>query len=280
MTGTRPRVGVELSAETYWRERASEYASRIEGPYHRHRLAVVDRLLAGVELAGSTCVDLGCGEGVLLERLARSGARVTGLDIDDAMIASARRRLAAAGVAADLRTAGVEGLEELAADSVDLLLALNVAAYFSSDEDERFYAAAARVLRTGGSLVITHSNELFDLYTLNSFTVAFFERHFDGSVAPLLTHPDEPDRIVFNIRENPLRYRCKLARYGLDEVQQEFINLHPHPPLLMDPGELEDIDARSYPSTLDWEADERWKLMFRCSMFGSRSVAGAVDVDR
>lgn len=280
MTGQRPRVGAEVSADTYWRERARSYASRIDGPYHRHRLAVVDRLLAGVELAGSTCVDLGCGEGVLVERLTRSGAHVTGFDIHDEMVAAARERLNTAGVTAELATGGVERLAELAAGSVDLLLALNVAAYFTVEEDERFYAYAARVLRPGGSLVITHSNELFDLYTLNSFTAALFERYFNSSVASLLTNPDLPQRIVFNVRENPLSYRFKLAGYGLEEVLQEFINLHPHPPLLMDPGELEDIDARSYPSTLDWDASERWKLIFTCSMFGSRAVRRVDDVDR
>ena len=75
--------------------------------------------------------------------------------------------------------------------------------------------------------------------------------------------PDEP--VSYNVRENPLTYRFKLAEYGFEEVQQEFINRHNVPPPLM-PA------ARDYPDTLEVPESERWKLMFVCSSFGSRSV--------
>ena len=50
------------------------------------------------------------------------------------------------------------------------------------------------------------------------------------------------------------------------------MNLHPLPPLLMDQSVFLDIDSRDYPDTLDWPAIDRWKLLFQCSMFGSRST--------
>lgn len=78
--------------------------------------------------------------------------------------------------------------------------------------------------------------------------------------------------MTFNVRENPLAYRFKFRRWGPDEVQQEFANFHPLPPLLTGPAELADIDKREYTATLDWDERDRWKLLFQCSMFGSRSI--------
>ena len=68
----------------------------------------------------------------------------------------------------------------------------------------------------------------------------------------------------YNVRENPLTYKFKLAKYGFLEKRQEFINLHPVPPSI--------IGDKIYYDTLNWNEDERWKLMFICSTFGSLST--------
>jgi 2-polyprenyl-3-methyl-5-hydroxy-6-metoxy-1,4-benzoquinol methylase len=266
-----PRVGREISAARYWAERAGAYSSGIAGPYHAHRLDVVEAMLDGIDLAGLACVDFGCGEGVVLERLARRGADVVGLDPVDEMVAAAGVRLVQAGLTGSVRLGGVDALAAFDDGSIGLVVALNVAAYFTDEEESAFYSQTARILRPGGSLLITHSNELFDLYTLNRYSAGFFERHFDTRVDELLAFPDRPERVTFNVRENPLAYRFKLAAYGLEEVRQEFINLHPAPPLLMDPRGFEEIDTRDYAKTLDWPETERWKLLFQCSMFASLS---------
>ncbi len=216
----------------------------------------------------------------MMSYLAERGASITGLDPSEELVQSAQKRLAEqnipAAVAVQVSVGGVEALRQIEAGSVDCLLALNVLAYFSDSEEQLFYQEAARIVRRGGSMVITHSNELFDMYTFNAYTVEFYQRHLTGSqtaqqIAPLLTNANKPERITFNIRENPLRYRYKLAAYGFEETQQEFANLHPLPPLLMDSAGFADIDQREYTNTLDWPEPDRWKLMFMCSMYGSRS---------
>lgn len=258
------RVGRDISASERWREGGAAYAEAMEGPYHRHRLAVVNDILP--QLAGRTVVDVGCGEGVLIREARRRGAaRVIGIDIDPGLLARAE-----ASGAQQLVLGGVEQLAEV--DRADCVLAINVAAYFTAGEDERFYREVARLLQPGGSLVITHSNELFDLFTLNRFTVDFFDAHFGCDVAGLLTHPAEPDRLSFNIRENPLAYPQKLARYGLVPERVEFVGHHETPPLLCGPVDGDDIDAREYADTLAVPDDERWKLMFQCSMFAVRAT--------
>jgi 2-polyprenyl-3-methyl-5-hydroxy-6-metoxy-1,4-benzoquinol methylase len=272
-----PKVGRDVGSAEFWEQSSEIYKARIDGPYHAHRLEVITTLLPPLDWQGAVCVDVGCGDGVMLERLARLGARVSGFDPNRDMVEAARRRLAAANLSGDVTTSDLRALTTIADRSVDCVLALNVLAYFSDDEAALYYTHVARILKPGGSLVVTHSNELFDLYALNAFTLAFFEKHFCGpgsaeQIASLLAHPDVPERPSFNIRENPLTYRFKLAGYGLDEVQQEFANLHSRPPLLMDPRVHIDIDSRGYPDTLNVAPDRRWTLLFTSSMFGSRSV--------
>jgi 2-polyprenyl-3-methyl-5-hydroxy-6-metoxy-1,4-benzoquinol methylase len=266
------RVGREVSAADYWRERSLTYNNGICGSYHNHRLKVIKRLLKDINLPGTKCIDFGCGDGVMMEFLTDNGAHVVGLDPVEEMVLAVRTRgnyVVTCG--------GVTALRTLDTGAFGCLFALNVLAYLSKDEEKLFYREAHRLLRKGGSLVVTHSNELFDMFTLNRLTVEFYLKHFcpehdSSKVSSLLTNPLVPERIVFNIRENPLSYRYKLAEYQFSEVQQEFINFHPIPPLLMDQNELRNIDSREYRETLDWPEEERWKLMFMCSMFGSRAL--------
>jgi SAM-dependent methyltransferase len=257
------RVGKEINSVDRWKSVASDYASNIDSAYQQHRLSVIRALLPSP--VGQTVIDLGCGEGVLMEEaLARGATKVIGFDIDDTMIQLARERVPSA----EAHLGGVERLADFG--SADCLIAANVLAYMTDEEEAAFYEAAAQVIRPGGHLVITHSNALFDLFTLNMYTVDFFRRHFDADPSTLLVHPDRPSRSSFNVRENPLSYSCKLARYGLRQERQEFINYHALPPLLS--GENPDDMSRPKRDTLNWSEADRWKLMFNCSMFGVRAI--------
>lgn len=252
------KVGKDISASDRWKERASSYAETIGGGYHQHRLEVIGALLPS--LKGKTVVDFGCGEGVLTEIAVKAGASVVGVDIERTLLDRARKR-----VHATYLEGGVERLSEI--DAADCVIAANVLAYFTQQEEQTFYTEAARILRNAGHLVVTHSNALFDLYTFNAFTAAFFRDHFGVDPSSLLVHPDKPARTTFNIRENPLAYPDKLKGYGFSVERMEFMNRHLAPPLLTnaDPDDM----LRPRPKTLD--EPERWKLMFQCSMFGVRA---------
>lgn len=270
------RIGTDIDSATYWSQKADSYIKGIGGPYHRHRLDVVKALLGDVDIVGQVCLDFGCGEGVFSKVLAQRGAKVIGFDIDAQMIEVARQQFSQASFSGVFDIGGVEKLAALDSQSVDVILALNVLAYMSREEEEEFYRQSSRITRPGGRLILTHSNELFDMYTLNRYTAMFFERHFGASdqpcdVSSLLAFSNVPDRKTFSIRENPLSYKYKLAKYGFVEESQEFISLHPLPPLLIPGWDADNINARQYIGTLNWPEEHRWKLMFMCSMFGSRS---------
>lgn len=61
----------------------------------------VRRVLDGLDLAGRTVIDIGCGSGGIAVALARDfdAARVIGIDVEGPVCAAARRRAGAAGVA-------------------------------------------------------------------------------------------------------------------------------------------------------------------------------------
>jgi SAM-dependent methyltransferase len=258
------RMENPLSGSVDWTERAEKYADEIASDYHSHRLEVIRALLP--DLRGKTVVDFGCGEGVLIREARKAGAAsIIGIDPVADLLSKATE-------ADTLIQGGADKLSTLPDKSVDCLIAANVLAYLTPEEEWAFYLHAARIVR--GCLVVTHSNELFDLFTLNAYTVAFFQKHFGVDVWTLLRRWDQPKDTILNIRENPLTYPTKLLGYGFRQDRMEFINFHETPPLLTKRAATpSDIAGKSYPRTLDWPEADRWKLMFQCSMFGVRAVS-------
>lgn len=69
--------------------------------------ALTERLEEGAilrltgDVSGKYLLDLGCGDGTYSIAASRRGARVTGVDISDAMLKSARRRAAACGASVE-----------------------------------------------------------------------------------------------------------------------------------------------------------------------------------
>jgi 2-polyprenyl-3-methyl-5-hydroxy-6-metoxy-1,4-benzoquinol methylase len=249
------KVGKDVTATDQWKTIADAYASSIDGLYHQQRIRAIMGLMP--DLPGRTYVDFGCGEGVFCELLSAAGAKmVAGIDIEESLLEKARKRIPGRYV-----HGGVEALEHVT--HCDVLLAANVLAYMTAEEERAFYEHARKVARY---LVVSHSNSLFDLYTLNAYTVAFFKEHFGTDVSTLVTYPDKPSRVSFNVREHPLAYPEKLRPYGFEIQATEFMNYHPAPPLLSneDPDDM----RRARPSM---ENVPHWKRMFQCSMFAVRA---------
>src|SRR5262249_10824343 len=112
-----------------------------------------DRILDLVLPGGSAldALDVGCGTGFLAFELAARGHRVTGLDFAPAMIAEARRKAAAIGLAVTLEEAAAERLP-FAAACFDLVISRHL--LWTLPHPEAAIGEWIRVLRPGGRLVV------------------------------------------------------------------------------------------------------------------------------
>jgi SAM-dependent methyltransferase len=99
-------------------------------------------------------LDLGCGIGRMLPRLAQSCALAVGVDVSAGMLAEARRRCAGAGNLLLVRSSGRD-LAMFPDRSFELVLAVDSFPYLHlSGIAEPTFAEAARLLAPGGSLAI------------------------------------------------------------------------------------------------------------------------------
>lgn len=256
-----------------WEEMATSYAARLQNPYHQHRLNVIDHLIPkSLYEAGKIVYDFGCGDGVLFYPFISKGTTVMGCDPASEMVSLAKKNLVEKGLdASGIQLGGVNVFAKLEDASCDAVLSFNVLAYLTDEEEAEFYKHASRVVKPGGWLIVTHSNNLFDLYSSNRMTIDFLKRYLlsdhevDANIPSLFTHADAPkDLPIYNIRENPLAYPAKLKRFGFEIEQVEYINWHTAPPLLK--------PQATYRDTLAVPEEDRWKLMFTCSTFGARAI--------
>jgi SAM-dependent methyltransferase len=98
-------------------------------------------------LTGRSLLDVGCGTGLLVQLAASAGARVSGLDATEPLLAVARERVPQA----DLR---VGDIEDLPYDdgTFDAVTAVNAVQY--ADQPHAAVREMARVTRRGGRVVI------------------------------------------------------------------------------------------------------------------------------
>jgi 2-polyprenyl-6-hydroxyphenyl methylase/3-demethylubiquinone-9 3-methyltransferase len=103
-------------------------------------------------LEGKSALDVGCGAGLLAEPLARLGAKVTGLDASQELIAAARDHAAAMGLAIDYRSGDVQELQ----GQFDLITCMEVIEHVA--DPGPFVKALARRLAPNGLLVMSTPN--------------------------------------------------------------------------------------------------------------------------
>lgn len=154
--------GVEAVARQRWhkptvemsvREGYAEWSKQYDGepnPLIALEEPVVLEMIGDV--AGLDVLDAACGTGRYALRLAEAGARVSGIDTTEEMLAHARRKAAEGGLALDLRHADLDALP-FEDGSFDLVL--SALALCHIPDLGPAMAEFARVLRPGGRVVIS-----------------------------------------------------------------------------------------------------------------------------
>lgn len=122
----------------------------------------VERVLAGLDLAGCDLLDIGCGAGgISIGIAAAHGARVTGYDVEAPVIAAARARAEAEGIEVGF-VLGAPGPLPFADASFDVVFSKD--ALIHVPDKEALFADIFRVLRPGGAFaasdwLISHDGE-------------------------------------------------------------------------------------------------------------------------
>jgi SAM-dependent methyltransferase len=161
--------------------------------------------------AGRLALELGCGTGIFLEKVAPAGARIVGLDLSADLLAKARARLVAVTNVV-LHRGNAERMP-YAPSSFDTVYGSSVLHHLDLD---RALGEVFRVLRPGGRCVFTEPNILNPQVAI-MFHLGLTKRYFGVS----------PDELAFS------RFRAarslKAAGFAAAEVVP-FDFLHPATP--------------------------------------------------
>jgi 2-polyprenyl-6-hydroxyphenyl methylase/3-demethylubiquinone-9 3-methyltransferase len=117
------------------------------------RLRFIERR---IPLSGLRVADVGCGGGLLTERLARAGARVVGIDTSPAAIETARAHAHSSGLTIDYRLTDSHALRESDPQGFDLVTCMEMLEHVG--DPQAIVKDCASLVRPGGVLVCSTIN--------------------------------------------------------------------------------------------------------------------------
>ena len=139
-------------------------------------------------LDGLECLDIGCGGGILSERLSRLGARVTGIDASESSINVAKQHSIKSRLEINYRcittTDLLKNKKEKFLNKFDIVIASEVIEHVN--ERKVFLSDISKLCRSGGLVVFTTINKSFLGIVLGKF---FAENILN--VVPKNTHNPE-----------------------------------------------------------------------------------------
>src|SRR5690606_8913299 len=106
-----------------------------------------------VHLAGKKVLDVGCGGGILSEAMALRGAEVTGIDLGEANLTTAKLHALETGVKVDYQCIAVEQLAEQQPASFDVVTCLEMLEHVP--DPESIIKACHKLLKPGGNAIFS-----------------------------------------------------------------------------------------------------------------------------
>lgn len=177
---------------------------------------------ARVRLPGARVADVGCGGGLLSEALARAGARVTGVDLGEKVIETARLHLHESNLQVDYRVQSSAELAACATASFDAVCCMELIEHVP--DPAALVNDLAAMLKPGGRLFLSTLNR-----TPAAFGAAIVGAEYVMRLLPRGTHhyaqflkPSELARLlrqagleledVSGLAYNPLNRKAWLSR--------------------------------------------------------------------
>ncbi|MEU2565138.1 class I SAM-dependent methyltransferase [Streptomyces longispororuber] len=165
-TGADGRVQEQKqTVRSVYEKVAQEYDERIpgSGPSDEMFTEAERNFILGKIRPGENVLDMGCGTGRFTVLMAEAGAKVSGLDISQAMLDQARQKLAERGHTADLREGDMAHLpfDDASFDTVTSMLALM---HIPLEDRQAVFHEVCRVLRPGGRILLGVKNTLIEQF--------------------------------------------------------------------------------------------------------------------
>jgi 2-polyprenyl-6-hydroxyphenyl methylase/3-demethylubiquinone-9 3-methyltransferase len=182
-----------------WWDPAGEFR-----PLHEINPLRVDYIRQRANLAGSSCVDVGCGGGILAEAMAKLGANVTGIDMAEGPLAVARLHQAESGTNVDYQQMTAEALAEARPGQFDIVTCLEMLEHVPSPP--AIIDACTQLVKPGGQVFFSTINRNF-----KAFMFAIVGAEYVLRLLPAGTHEYEkfirPSELVLWARNAGLEHK-------------------------------------------------------------------------
>lgn len=190
-------------------------------------------------------LDIGCGTGFVSKLIAFMGHKVDGIDVSSAMIDRA------SGLGIEEAQFWVDDIEttDILNESYDGVVVLGVLEYLDSDDCamKQIY----RILRPGGVIVATWPNRLFNLFSLNQYTIDEVEK---GPYLTLLSEFMSDVKHIKSVTKHmtppidvrqstPRQVRHLMNIHHFEILRLRYFHFHPYPPI------FESLDPVNYNKT-------------------------------
>ena len=293
-------------SEISWKERARRfyddeakgYESMAYGtasgiyPANQIRLGhVLDELR---DAGAKRVFDLGCGSGYPLAAMLDAGFDAVGIDFSENMVTEAKALLEKRGHDPERVVLGDgENPDAFPAESFDAVVALGVFPHVI--EEPAVIAHMSKALRPGGKFIAEFRNALFSMFTLNEYSLPFYDEAFLASAGALSedssllrasgefyqkafglsAKSNEPapatsdsDRLTYKDIvakfHNPLEIPALLDRAGLRLDHRIYYHFHAAPPAL-ESSHADEFRAASL--EMESRLARDWRGMFMASAF-------------
>lgn len=159
---TDAAIGKQTVQDVY-EQVAAEYDERIPGAGHADDLftdSEMQFLMSKVH-TDTKVLDMGCGTGRFTIPLARAGARMTGLDLTEAMLDQARAKAVVEQVDIEFHQGDMASLP-FPDQSFDVVTSMLALMHIPLSDRQSVFSEVARVLKPGGRMLLCVKNGVFE----------------------------------------------------------------------------------------------------------------------